>query len=97
MEIFDSIADGFDYVIHFEWLGDIGEFFSDAFSNLSELSTYGIGFGIGGVIFLLVTKQWMLDSFIKLMPPTKGLITTILTFIVTFIACYFLGNRFQNT
>ena len=96
-DIWDYISEGFFYVISFEWLGDVKDFIVESFSNLSEFSPMGLGFGIGGVLFLFATKKWMLDSFIKYMPPTKGLVVTILTFVATFAACYFLGNRFQNT
>ena len=96
-DIWDFIVDGFDYLIHFEWVGDLKDGIVDFFSNIGEFSMYGLIMGIIGVLFILFTKQWMLDSFTKLMPPAKGLFITILTFTLTFVAGYILGKRFQDT
>jgi hypothetical protein len=96
-DIWDYIVDGFDYLIHFEWFGDAKDWVVDIFSNLGEFSTYGLGFGICSCIFLLFTKQWMLDPFLSYMKPVSRIVVSSLTFIVTFIACYIMGSHFENS
>ncbi len=45
-DIWDSIVDGWDYFIHFEWLGDAWDAIGETFSTLNEFSTYGLIFGV---------------------------------------------------
>jgi hypothetical protein len=96
-EIWDSIVDGFDYLIHFEWAGDLWDGITDFFSNISEVSSYGIIFGIIGCAFILFTSKWMLGSFTSYMKPMSKIIVTILTYVVTFLVSYVIGKRFQDT
>lgn len=95
-DIWDYIADGFDYLIHFEWVGDAKDGIVDTFSNINEFSKYGFFFGLIGVLVLLFTQKWMLGSFTKYMKPASALIVTILTYVFTFAAGYFLGKRFED-
>ena len=96
-DVWDSIVDGFDYFIHFEWIGDFWEGVQDFFSNISEISSYGIIFGLIMCIFLFLTQDYMLGSFTKLMKPANALITTILTYVIGFIVGYVVGKRFEDT
>lgn len=96
-DIWDYILDGFDYFIHFDWFFDLKDLIVDMFTGLSEFSKVGLAFGVLGVLFLLFTKQWMLDSFLAYMKPAQKVITSILTYVGTFVACYILGNRFENS
>jgi len=96
-DIWDSIADGFDYFIHFEWIGDLWEGIQDFFSNISEVSSYGIIFGIIMCAFLFFTQDYMLGSFTKLMKPASALIVTILTYTIGFVVAYIIGKRYQDT
>jgi MFS superfamily sulfate permease-like transporter len=95
-DIWDSITDGFDYFIHFEWLSDFWEAVTGVFENLGEFSMYGLIFAIIGMGFILFTNQWMLGSFTKLMKPAQGIFITILTYAVTGIVCYLLGKHFEE-
>lgn len=97
LDIWDYILDGFDYIIHFDWFFDLKDLMVDLFSGLSEFSRLGLGFGIAGILFLVFTKKFMLDAFLLYMNPAQRIITSILTYVGTFVACYILGNRFENS
>ena len=96
-DIWDSILDGLDYFFHFEWLGDFFEAVGETFSSLGELSTYGILFGSCGVVLVFLLKKWLLNPFLEFMSPGSAVITTILSFVATFVACYLIGKRFEDT
>jgi MFS superfamily sulfate permease-like transporter len=96
-DIWDYICDGFDYIIHFEWVGDAKDGIVDLFSNLGEFSKYGLVFGILGCLFLILTSKWMLSPFLSYMKPTAKVIVLIGTYVGTFIACYLVGSHFENS
>ncbi len=96
-DFWDYIVDGFDYIIHFEWVGDLKDGIVETFSNLGEFSMYGLIMGICGILFLLFTKKYMLDAFLKYMKPGAGIVITILTFALTFVALYLIGSRMENS
>jgi len=96
-EIWDAIADGFSYIISFEWFGDFWEFISSAFENLGEFSIIGILFGVcaSGLIFIL--RKWTLNPFLLYMGGVERLVWSIITYLGCFIGGYFLGVAFENT
>lgn len=96
-ELWDSICDGFDYFIHFEWVSDVREFFGSMFENITELSTYGIVFGLITVVVMLFIGKWTITPFIVNYKPIAKIIWTVLTYVILFIGGYFMGKHFENT
>jgi Na+/H+-dicarboxylate symporter len=84
--IWEKIQDFFT----FQWVGDI-------FSNIWEVSTYGLVFGVLGVGIIFISRNQMLHPFLDSMPPSSKLIWGAGTYIGTFIAGYLVGKYFQNT
>jgi MFS superfamily sulfate permease-like transporter len=80
-----------------DFFSDLWENTTEVFSNLGEISTYGIVFGLSFCIFIFFTKKWMLDSFTKYMKPGTGFIIQVLTFVVGFILGYFIGKGYEDT
>lgn len=105
-DAWDGIVDGFDYFIHFEWIGDVGDFISAMFENLDEFSFLGLTFGFlaigvsyGTKYLQLLGNQHMtlIAVMVQHMPPAQKVIWTILSYVAAFVAGYFVGNRFENT
>lgn len=76
---------------------NIGEFIADAFENIGEFSITGVIFGFANVGIILLLKKWILDPFTQYMGSGEGLFWTILTFVISFILGYFMGNYFENS
>lgn len=93
----DFLIDFWDSLISFEWISSIGEFFSGMFENIGEFSMIGLLFGVLAAGFVLVTKKFMLDPFLKYMPITAGVFWTILTIGVCFVGGYLMGKHFENS
>lgn len=87
----------FEYMRDLEWFSDIGEFISGMFENMGELSMYGLLFGGVGVGTIFLTRNYMLVSFTKYMSPVESLFWTGATYIMTFVAGYFIGKHFENS
>jgi hypothetical protein len=104
-DAWDSICDGFDYFISFEWWEDVTEGVGDAFSNLSEFSTFGLTFGILTVLFSYATRyvnlngtgMGIIESMTQFMPPLERTLWTIISYVGSFVAGYFLGSYFENS
>jgi hypothetical protein len=75
----------------------IGEFFSSAFENIGEFSVTGLVFGILGTGLIFILRKNLIDSFTSHMSVVGGFTIMILTYIVVFIGCYFIGNYFENS
>jgi len=96
-EILDAVGDFFSYIFSFEWIGDIGEFFSTMFEGISEISVLGIVFGLIGLVTIYIAKDYMLSPFLKHMGPIESILWGGATYFGTFIAGYLVGSHFQNT
>lgn len=90
VDALEIVGDGISSFFSFEWAGEM-------FSNFSELSVYGLGFGFLGVLVVFLFRNQMLNPFLDSMPPTSKIVWGIGTYIGTFIAGYFIGKYFQNT
>ena len=60
-DIWDRIVEETAYFFSFEWLGDIGEFFSGIFENIGEFSPIGT---IYGLIMLALTYAFRKSVFV---------------------------------
>ena len=92
-EVWDFLLDGFSYIFSFEWLGDIWEFITGMFENLSEFSVGGLAFGCLSAGFIYLTRDYMLGQFTKLMDPTSSIVWTVATYVCSFIVGYLLGKK----
>lgn len=97
-DIWDYIVDGFDYLIHFEWLADlkdvVGEFFSsipDMFTSDSPISS--LWFWMFYAFFLF--GVWILPSSLGM--PDYTLRDKILGSVVFFVLDFFVVGHFKNS
>ncbi len=74
-----------------------GEVFSGAFEDLSDVSIYGIVFGIVSVATIYLTRNMMLNKMLEPMTASGRIIWAILTYIACFAAGYFVGKGFENS
>jgi len=96
-DIWDEIVDFFLYLISFEWVGDIWEFITGMFENISEFSIMGTVFGLIGFGTVFLAREYMLNPFIVHMGPVEAIFWSGVTYIGTFIAGYLVGKHFENT
>lgn len=90
-DIWDKIVEEFEYFISFEWISEIGEFFSGFFENLGEISIAGIIFGIAGIILTsLVLKK--LD-WIQNLSGVRAIFWKGLWYVISFILTYIMVKR----
>ena len=75
----------------------IGEVFSSIFENITEFSVTGLAFGVFSAVLIFFLSPWLLNPFLEFMSPGSAVITTILSFVATFVACYLIGKRFEDT
>ena len=96
-DIFDYISEGFEYIISFDWFGDLTDALGSAFEGIGEFSFLGIAFGLltGGLNWYL--RKWLLYPFLQYYNPTWKIIMTIATIGASFIAGYFIGKFYENT
>lgn len=90
-EMWDWIVDELDYLIHFEWISDIGDFFSGLFENLSEISIAGLIFGAIS-IFLTNMVLKKLD-YINSLPIIAKTINYVIFFALSFVITYIMVKR----
>ncbi len=63
-EIWDSVVEGFEYIISLEWFGEGLEFIAGMFEGLSELSYGGLTFGLATALFIYTLRDYMLSPFL---------------------------------
>ena len=91
-EIWDKITEEFEYFISFEWFGDILEFISELFSNLSEFSPIGTIYGIIMVILVYVFRK-SIFTFVDSMGTAGQIIWYPVFYIFAFGIGYIMGKR----
>jgi len=89
----DWLVETGEYLISFEWFGDIG----DVWEGLSEFSIYGVVFGCLTTILLYFLSQWTLTPFLQYYTATGKIIWGGATYIGTFIIGYMMGVFFENS
>lgn len=85
-DIWDGILDELDYLIHFEWISDIGEFFSGFFDNIGEFSFAGLAYGAILTLMVFLMRKYVFTLI-------HNVVVQIMFYIITFVAGYFLGRR----
>lgn len=96
-EIWDAICDVWEYIISFNWLEDIWDFFGTMIEGISEFSVLGLVFGIIGFGTIYLARNYMLVPFLEHMDPTEAVLWGGATYLGTFIAGYLVGKHFENT
>jgi hypothetical protein len=96
-DIWDSIVDGFDYFIHFEWVGDAKDGIAETFSNIPEWFTSdspvaSIWFWVFYGFFLV--GIWILPSSFGL--PDYKLWEKIIGSIIFFVIDMFIVSHFRD-
>jgi hypothetical protein len=95
-DIVDYLADGFDYIIHFEWVSDVGEVFSNGIESLSSIEDSPLS-NVWFWVFLicLLAGVWYLPGAFGVMDYKlwEKLMYTILFFIID----WFLVAHFSNS
>ena len=96
-DIWDSIVDGFEYIISFSWISDFWEGLIEVFSSIGEFSTWGLIGGIlsAGLIFML--RDYMIQPFLVNMSVVGYWFTAGLTYLVCFAAGYLIFKHFSDT
>ena len=96
-DVRDWMGETFQYIISFEWWGDLWGFVTSAFEGLGEFSFYGLAFGFAtaGTLFLL--SKWTLQPFLVYYDTSGKILWTIITYVGTFIAGYLMGKAFENS
>lgn len=89
----EYVTDAFQYIISFEWFGDIWEFITGMFENISEFSIMGLVFGLSSVGIIFALRNYMLNSFLQYMSPIQKIIWGGATYLVCFVAGYLIGKK----
>jgi len=92
-EIWDGIAGAWEYIIGFEWVSDIGEFFGGMFENMGDFSIGGAVFGLCSFGLIFVLRDYMLSPFLLHMGHFEALFWGVATYICTFVIGYLVGKR----
>jgi len=85
-EIWDTITEEISYFFSFEWLGDMGDFFSGFFENLGELSIVGVIYGI-----ILVVLVYLFRNSVFVL--VHNILLKILFYVAAFIMGYMMGRK----
>ena len=78
----------------FDWLFDIGDWFSEISDSLSIT---GIVFAVISAGFIYFTRNYMLNSFLLHMGRIEALIWGAATYIGCAVAGYFIGKHFEES
>lgn len=96
-DIWDSIVDGFDYLIHFEWIVDFKDAIVDTFSNIPEWFTLDSPlFNLWFWVFygFCLVGVWILPSALKLQDWL--LWQKLVLSVAFFIVCFLMVNYFKS-
>lgn len=83
----DWLIEFLEYLISFEWIGDVWEFFTGMFENIGEFSFIGLIFAGLVIVFIYLLRGYMLQPFLQHMSP----ITASFWMIATYVGCGLLG------
>ena len=91
-EIWDGIAGAWEYIIGFEWVSDIGEFFSGMFENIGEFSIVGLVFGLCSFAFIFFLRDYMLSPFLIHMGTGEAIFWGGATYLSAIVGGYLVGK-----
>jgi hypothetical protein len=95
-EAWEYISEALEYIISFQWLSDIGEFFSNGFeaiTNIEDSPLTNVWFW--AFYFCLMLGVWFLPSRMGLSDYT--LFEKLTYTIIFFIVDWFIVSHFKNT
>lgn len=96
-DIKDSIIDAWEYIISFEWFGDIGDFFGGLFTDMDDFSVTGLFFGIITFAMIFLLRNQMLNPFLEHMSSGGALFWGGITYFAALVGGYLVGKRlFDN-
>jgi hypothetical protein len=96
-DAFGDFGDSIFYVISFEWVTDIPDFFGSMFEGMGEFSLYGLAFGTLGTVLIFYTHDYMIAPFVQYYDPFMKTFWTIATYVTVFVGGYLMGKYFENT
>ncbi len=85
------------YIITFQWVMEIPDFFSSMFENITDVSMFGLAFGIIGFLTIFLLREQMVIPFVRVMSPASKVFWTISTYAGVFVGGYFMGKHFENS
>lgn len=91
-DIWDSILDEISYLFSGEWLGDMWEFITRLFENLSEFSPVGTIYGIMMVVLVYAFRK-SIFTFVDGMGTAGQIIWYPVFYIFAFVVGYIMGKR----
>ena len=89
----DGIRDAFDYVISFEWWGDIWDFLGGLFDGLNEFSYMGLIFAVLVIVLIYFLHPYMLKPFLSHMGKVESVFWGGATYVCSGIIGYLVGKR----
>lgn len=95
-EILDFLGDGWEYIISFEWLSDIGEIFSsglEAFSNIEDSPLVNVWFW--AFYICLLAGVWVLPKQFGVMDYTLG--EKFMYTVIFFVIDWFIVQHFRSS
>lgn len=96
IEVWEYIGDGFTYIISFEWIGGIGEFFSTAWESVTDLGDSPlINVWFWAFYIALLAGVWVLPKMVGVSDYT--LPEKILYTFIFFIVDWLIISHFQNS
>lgn len=96
-EQLETVWEGIEYLLTFQWFGDLWDFISSAFEDIGELSMYGLTFGVLAFVLIFFLRGQMITPFVKYYSPIGKTFWTIATYVTVFVGGYFLGKAFENS
>ncbi len=82
-----------EYIISFEWFGDIADFFGGMFEDLGEFSPGGLLFAVASFGMVFALRKWMLQPFLVHMSPGSAMFWGGATYAITVILGYLVGKK----
>lgn len=91
-DILDWFGEAWDYIIDFEWLSDVAEFFTGMFEDIGEFSFIGLGFGLCVFLLVYALRNYMINPFVQYMSPISKIFWTVITYGGCVVMGYLVGK-----
>ena len=96
-EIWDFIVEGFEYIIGFEWAGDLWELITSVFEDIGSISFVGLLFGLISFGIIFGFRNQMLNPFLVHMGSVEAMVWGGATYVGSFVGVYLLGKGMENS